>query len=58
VVGRTASGSAGVSGLGWENVGFAAGGDLRFGIADGIGEEGRLALGRGCSGDLGLLRRR
>ena len=55
VVGRTTSGSAGVSCLGWKTIGFVVGGDLRFGIADGIGEDGRLDLGRGCSGDLGLL---
>lgn len=58
VVGRTTPGSAGVSGLGRENVGFAARGDLRFGTADGLGEDGRLALGGGCSGDLGLMTRR
>ena len=55
VVGRTISGSTGVSALGWENIGFAAGGDLRFGTTN--GEDGRLTLGRGFSGDLGLLTR-
>ena len=58
VVTRTTTGSPGVSALGRENNGFAVGGDLRFGTADGMGEDGHLALGRGSSGDLGLPTRR
>lgn len=57
VVGRTTSGSAGVSGLGWERMGFVTGGDLRFGTANGIEEDGRLTLRRGSSGEMGLLAR-
>jgi hypothetical protein len=56
VVGRATSGFAAVSALG--DIGFAAGGGLRFGTADGIGEDGRLTVGQGSSGDLGLLTRR
>src|SRR5258706_9677074 len=58
VIGRTTSGSAIGSAigsaLGRENIGFAAGGDLRFDTAAGVGEGGGLTLGRGSSGDLGL----
>jgi len=43
VVGRATSGSAVVSALGWENIGLA-GGDLRFGTAAGVGEDGCLIL--------------
>lgn len=58
VVGRATSGSAVDSALGWKSIGFTAGGDLCFETAAGIGEDGCLTLGRGSSGDLGLLRRR
>src|SRR5258706_16458531 len=55
VIGRTTSGSAIGSALGRENIGFSAGGELRFYTAAGVGEGGGLTLGGGFSVGLGLL---
>ena len=58
VVGRATSGSAVGLTLGRENIGCAAGGELRFDTAAEVGEDSCLTLGRVSSGDLGLPRRR